>query len=171
VQLNAYKVKVMLAEPKTKRARPELNLGLFGMGPLGLQGLGLDPTGEQQLITAVCVCVCVAAHSWLYVCGGCVEVGESGWKLVAVVRVSVCVNRELLISVWGWGWGGVGWGGGGGGMQVGSFGRIAPDSCLVCKLALPRLVGMQPLGCLQGLVSGPRGTWCVVWARVCVWGC
>lgn len=48
LQLGTYKVKVMLAEPKTKRARPELNLGLFGMGPLGhLQGLaGLDPTGE-----------------------------------------------------------------------------------------------------------------------------
>lgn len=36
----------MLAEPKTKRTRPELSLGLFGMGSLGhLQGLGLDPTG------------------------------------------------------------------------------------------------------------------------------
>jgi hypothetical protein len=46
-QLGSYKVKVMLAEPKTKRARPELALGLFGMGPVGhLQGLGLDPTGE-----------------------------------------------------------------------------------------------------------------------------
>jgi hypothetical protein len=61
LQLGTYKVKVMLAEPKTKRARQELNLGLFGMGPLGhLQGLaGLDPTGEGVGCSVTFLCVCV----------------------------------------------------------------------------------------------------------------
>lgn len=52
LQLGCYKVKVMLAEPKTKRAaRPDISLGLFGaVGPLQhhLQGLGLDPAGGYR---------------------------------------------------------------------------------------------------------------------------
>jgi hypothetical protein len=52
LQLGSYKVKVMLAEPKTKRQRPEqLVPGLFGPGgALGhLPPLGLDAASERAL--------------------------------------------------------------------------------------------------------------------------
>jgi hypothetical protein len=52
MQLGSYKVKVMLAEPKTKRQRPEqLVPGLFGPGgALGhLPPLGLDAASERAL--------------------------------------------------------------------------------------------------------------------------
>lgn len=55
MQLGSYKVKVMLAEPKTKRQRPEqLVPGLFGpVGALGhLPPLGLDAASKHGGISA-----------------------------------------------------------------------------------------------------------------------
>jgi hypothetical protein len=70
----------MLAEPKTKRARPELNLGLFGMGPLGhLQGLaGLDPTGKEVWFVGCGRGVGCNARVWRDKCSESMYIGVPG---------------------------------------------------------------------------------------------
>lgn len=95
----------MLAEPKTKRARPDINTmgGLFGAmagaaaaagGPLGahhhLQGLGaLDPAGGWSVcVCAVVFCGCVLVFMCVCVFGGlgCVMVGQTApgvWRGVS----------------------------------------------------------------------------------------